>query len=153
MRLRRVAPEALKRVAITPGLVARVVGVIQSWDGDQITWAGLVDRTDAQLGYRWTRQALERHPEIKVAYKLCREESSRRQRKVILDPADSIYLQRAEKLAAEVAKLKAQLTAFEEQFALYQYNAHMRGVSAADLAQPMPVIDRGWSVARRANGG
>ncbi len=51
--------------------------------------------------------------------------------------------QRIERFLAEIAQLKNQITAYEDLFIRHHYNAHARGISEAELAMPLPPIDRG----------
>ena len=54
-----------------------------------------------------------------------------------------VWQRRAEALQQEVERLKRELTAYEERFIRYEYNAHAHGISPAELGKPLPPIDRG----------
>lgn len=131
-----------ERRHLTSADISKVVGLIQSWPEGRITWPLLVEYVALYVGHRWTRQALERHEAIKSAYLSVRDgrtsTTSRTQ-----DPAEVVRQRRTETLQRKVEQLKQQLATYEERFVRYEYNAHVRGVSPAELDRPLPEIDRG----------
>jgi hypothetical protein len=131
--------------------VTKICSLIGSWPGSKITWDLVVEHVQSFVGHRWTRQALEKHDRIKTAYHARRNSlrsGNRRRRTAPLNPAEVLLRQRVEGLQAEIDGLKAQITAYEDLFIRHHYNAHARGISEAELAAPLPPIDRGQTDGR-----
>ena len=108
-----------------------------------MTWGEIVAEAARQLSHTWTRQALERHGEIKKAY----TERRRRKGNGPTDPAIILLTQKVAGLKAEIESLVKRLALYDAKFVRYQYNAHARGVSPAELDQQLPPIKR-----RRSDG-
>ena len=125
--------------------VASIVTLVEGWSGKRITWPALCERVAASVGQSWTRQALEKHPSIKEAYQRVRDGNRKPGRKRSTDPTDVILMRRVEHLTEEVEKLRNQLSAYEERFVRYEYNAAARGLTPQQLGAPLPAIDRGRS--------
>lgn len=129
--------------------VENIVGLIERWPATRVTWPSLVDKVATTLGHTWTRQALERHEAIKAAYQRVRDRRRPPGRRQPTDPAEVILTRRAEALFKEVEQLRRQLTAYEERFVRYEYNAAMRGLTPQELAASLPAIDRGRSESQK----
>ena len=138
---RRAKPR--ERRNLTTADVSKIVDLIRSWPESRITWPLLVEHVATYVGYRWTRQALEKHEAVKGAYQAAREGRRPASHATTRDPAEVVWQRRAEALQQEVERLKRELTAYEERFIRYEYNAHAHGISPAELGKPLPPIDRG----------
>ena len=64
-----------------------------------------------------------------------------------IDPAVALLTERIERQVQEIGRLEKLVASYKDLFNGYQYNAHARGISPAELEMPLPLIDR-----RRSNG-
>lgn len=119
--------------------------VLRSWPAAKLTWGHLVDAVETYLGHRWTRQALEKQDAIKSAFQERKDalRGGRRASTAPTDPAEVVLQRRVGDLTKQVEDLKRQIASYEDLFIRHHYNAHARGVTAAELAMPLPRIDRG----------
>lgn len=111
------------------------------------SWQDVVAMGERAFGHRWTRQALERHDTIKKAYlakQLTPETTLSESPK---DPAVDLLEQRIASQAAELKRLRATINELNDLFVRYQYNAHARGISPAELEAPLPTVEK-----RRSDG-
>jgi len=137
----RRAPE---RRNLTPADVSRIVSLIESWPETRITWPLLVRHVEGFVGHAWTRQALERHEAIKAAYQAARDgRRGTAVRRGSGGATEEVLLRRVESLQGEIDRLKQQIATYQERFVRYEYNAHSRGISPAELGMPLSSIDRG----------
>ena len=140
-RLKRIVPS--RRRHLDAAAIAAVVTIVDGWpEGSRVVWEELANRVEEIVGHRWTRQALERSPAIKSAYLASVERSRAGVPRKVVDPAEVVALKRSEAVAAEIAELKRKLAAYEESFVRHIYNAQRVGISAGQLAAPMPAVDR-----------
>lgn len=123
--------------------VAAIRAIIEGWPDDgRITWEELVRHVRGTLGRTWSRQALDRHAEIKSAYlqrrRIEREDPGRRK----VDPAEVVQARHVASLKARIAELEERLAAYEAIFVRHQFNAERKGVMPGELDMPLPDIDR-----------
>jgi hypothetical protein len=127
-----------RRVRITDQHVSAICDIIQRWPRP-ITWNEIIAESTKILGHNWTRQALERHETIKAAYadkRDARPESSP------IHPAVALLTEKVERQAREIGRLEKLIESYKNLFIRYQYNAHARGITPAELEMPLPPIDR-----------
>ena len=122
--------------------VQNIVGIIDGWPSQSMTWVALVDQVTAVLGHTWTRQALEKHEAIKAAYQRVRDDRRPGGKRQPTDPAEVLLTRRVEGLKQEVEQLRRQVAGYEERFIRYQYNAYAQGMTPQELERPLPPIDR-----------
>ena len=116
-----------------------IVDIIDGWPAEtKLTWQRLIDQIGNRLGIHPTRQTLNRHADIKHAYQ-CRKNNTPQ---VQLSPSERILREQVEQLTAKNSRFSAQVNLFRQMFALWQYNAHKRGVTHEMLSEPLPRIDR-----------
>lgn len=124
--------------------VREIVSILDGWSGP-LSWELLVDAVERRLRARYTRQALHKHSRISDAFVL-RKKSLRQNEGAAWRPASSPELQAANgriaRLAAENERLEAENNRMLEQYALWAYNAHKRGLDIKFLSQPLPQVDR-----------
>lgn len=130
--------------------VGTVVAMLEAWDGP-LTWERLTDRVALVLGRPFSRQALDAHAQIKVAY----QSRKVRLRKILasvragkpdmseIPPELAMALQRAEALRARVDRLQTTVDTYELKFVTWLYNARIAGMSEDVLNTPLPPVDRG----------
>ena len=123
--------------------IAIIVTLIKRWRG-ALRWDDLIVEVKAQLDETYTRQALGRQPEIAKALKLRRQAPL----DVQLTAEQEAEKARAERDGAEIKRLRAVVSGYKELFALFVYNARLRGVTEAELRMPLDPIDRDRTVLR-----
>lgn len=121
--------------------IQRIVEVIDGCTG-KLTWDWLCDNAVKVVGKRPTRQSLNTHTRIKSAFKNKKERLKSGAGEIKTPPSLTVAAQRIKRLEEENARLKKENELFLEQFVVWQYNAHRRGLSEAQLNDPLPVIDR-----------
>lgn len=129
---------------IDKATAATVIGILDGWGG-KLSWDLLTEAVFAQLGHRYTRQALDANELISNAYKTHRvrlrgktpEEPSQE-----MSPEVRMLHESNERLEAENARLLAENLAYLETFTNWAYNAANRGLTEAYLNTPLPKIDK-----------
>lgn len=122
-----------------------IVGILDGWSG-KLTWDLLIESVEKRTRALYTRQALDRHARIKMAYQLTKERlsgtpRSERMRKLSAVEVQAM-LERYQRLQAENDRLKLENERLLEQFVTWAYNAHLRGLSSEYLSTPLMRVDR-----------
>jgi hypothetical protein len=130
--------KSVRRIRITDQHVGAICDIIERCPRP-ITWNEIIAESATTLGHNWTRQALERHEAIKAAYTAKREA---RPEPSPIDPAVAFLMEKVERQAWEIARLDKLVESYKDLFVRYQYNAHARGITPAELEMPLPPIDR-----------
>lgn len=130
---------------VTDADIDQVVGILDGWGG-KLTWDLLVDKVEERLHVRYTRQGLDKHERVKVAFSVRKKALARARDRAERPPSESPELDAAEqsivRLKGENDRLKAENQRLLEQFARWAYNAHTRGLAEGFLNQPLPPVDR-----------
>ncbi len=130
---------------IDDGTIGLIVGVLDGWSG-KLTWELLADAIEKRTRVRYTRQALDKHARVKMAFQLTKERLSgapRTARKHKVSEAEAEALaQRYERLRAENERLGRENNRLLEQFQTWLYNAHLKGLTREYLNTPLPSVDR-----------
>lgn len=121
---------------LTEALKQKIVYAITNWKDPEypeakITWPIVEKLARVITGGPRTRQALERHPEIKKAYKDKKSNVLRKNKKD----------QRVERLVEEKAALQQENQKLTEKFLRWSYNARTATripLSLEDLDRPLP---------------
>lgn len=123
--------------------IEQVVRLLDGWES-KLTWEALIEAVVTRLHCRYTRQALHRHERIRLAYAL--RKGSLRGQKQALNRSASGQLPdangRIARLEAENERLEAENQRLLEQFVVWAYNAHTRGLDKEFLSQPLPRVNR-----------
>lgn len=139
---RRKAPSRRSK-NLSDGAIEQVVRVLDAWSG-KLTWEGLVDALVPRLHFRYTRQALHKHERIRAAFTLRKKALPG---STVSGPEDACKVgsdaAQIARLRAENARLELENQRLLEQFVVWAYNAHTRGLSAEFLSQPLPRVNRG----------
>lgn len=128
---------------IRPAEVESIVAVIRGWSSPRFTWAEVCDASAPILGYKPTRQGLFGHDAIASAFDV-----RKRKKRIAPDttaPKPSslaVAAKRLETIKSENEELKLQNDRFRDLFQVWQYNAYKRGMTEAQLNEPLPKIDR-----------
>lgn len=143
MKAQRKRPVTRRGKNLTDDAIEQIVRLLDGWEG-KLTWEALIDATVTRLHCKYTRQALHKHERIRAAYVL-RKESLGGQKKTSL-PCGSGPLTdataRIARLEAENQRLEAENQRLLEQFVVWAYNAHTRGLDKEFLSQPLPRVNR-----------
>lgn len=134
---------------LTDDAIEQIVRILDGWEG-KLTWEALIDATVTRLHCKYTRQALHKHERIRAAYAL-RKESLGGQKGVAGSRgsgplADAVA--RIARLEAENQRLEAENQRLLEQFVVWAYNAHTRGLDKEFLSQPLPRVNRNQTTPR-----
>jgi hypothetical protein len=128
-------------------IIEVIVGLLDGWTG-KLTWELLIDAVAERTRSIYSRQALYMHERIRMAYQLRKAglATSINQPQKAAEKLSTVevekLLERLNRLSAENTRLKMENERFSEQFAVWAYNAHSRGIPEAFLSRPLPAIDR-----------
>ena len=128
---------------LTDDAIEQIVRLLDCWSG-KLTWEALIEVIVTRLHYRYTRQALHKHERIKAAYTLRKESLGTSE---MAKPREARQLgeevmNRIARLEAENQRLEAENQRLLEQFVVWAYNAHTRGLSKEFLSHPLPRVNR-----------
>lgn len=125
-----------------------IVAILDGWSGP-ISWDRVIDAVELRLFSRYTRQALYAHEKVRYAFAACKGRPAQAAGpRGTKQSAESKALHaRLARRETEVARLQTENTRLLEQFVVWLYNAHTRGLSLADLERPMPPVRRGQTKA------
>jgi hypothetical protein len=132
--------------------IGEIVGILDGWTGP-LSWKILIEAIEELTRVRYTRQALNNHTRIKLAFSLRREALKAigvTMRVNAKTPEVEASHQINARLQAEIDRLKAENTRLLEQFVRWSYNANNRGVREEVLNRPLPDVNRGSSFRRPA---
>ena len=123
--------------------VQDICGILDGWTG-KLTWEFLIEELLRRWRRGYTRQALDRHSRIKLAFIAAKSRlrsspvNIKRQGPVELGLARD----RIQRLEAENQRLKRENEYLINQFLRWASNAHIKGLTKADLDRPLVPVDR-----------
>jgi hypothetical protein len=133
---------------LTDDAIKKIVRLLDGWSG-KLTWEALLDTIALRLHHRYTRQTLHKHERIRAAYSQ-KKEALRDCSKIDLSPVgltlDGEVIRKIARLEAENQRLEAENQQLLEQFVVWAYNAHVRGLTKEYLSQPLPQVNRDQSL-------
>lgn len=124
--------------------VHRVLQLLDGWKG-ALTWDSLVEACAKRIGVRSVRQTLYRSVRIREAYELAKERSRSSIASVPLPSSLAAAAERIQRLEAENTRLRKENDGLLEQFVVWQYNAHVKGMTECELNSALPKVDLGVS--------
>jgi hypothetical protein len=129
---------------ITENEVKVVLQIIDEWSQDEkLTWDALCNTYETVFEQKTTRQRLERHNRLKLAYKDKKEAFKNHVTPTVsVPPSLKIAQERINRLNSQVERLSRENQALLEQFKVWQYNAYCSGMKEHELNRPLPPIDR-----------
>jgi hypothetical protein len=130
--------------------ISEIVGIVDGCTGP-LSWNILIEAIDELTGVRYTRQALNNHERIKLAFAVRRETLKTTGVPTRIDkasPEHAALLQVNARQEAQIDRLKAENARLLEQFVRWSYNANNRGVGEEVLNRPLPAVNRGSSLRR-----
>jgi hypothetical protein len=107
---------------------------LTNWSKPKITWNAVVTRVAALIGKRFSRQALESHPEIYGAY----VDAKKRLRNGLPPAKRKPLAERVTALQAENKRLREENDALVEKFVTWLFNAESYGLRTDQLNAPLP---------------
>lgn len=136
-------PVAKRAKNLTDDAIEQIVRLLDGWTG-KLTWEALIDTIATKLYSRYTRQALYKHERIRMAYLLRKEALGRPSKDETLPRTGQLgeAMTRIARLEAENQRLDAENRRLLEQFVVWAYNAHTRGLDKNFLSQPLPHVNR-----------
>jgi hypothetical protein len=132
--------------------ISEIVGIMDGCTGP-LSWNILIEAIDELTRVRYTRQALNNHARIKLAFSLRRESLKATgvpMRVNTATPELAALRQANARREAEIDRLKVENSRLLEQFVRWSYNANNRGVGEEVLNRPLPTVNRGSSLHRSA---
>jgi hypothetical protein len=132
--------------------ISEIVGIVDGCTGP-LSWNILIEAIDERTRVRYTRQALNNHERIKLAFCVRREALKATRGLMRADtatPEHAALLQINARREAEIDRLKAENARLLEQFVRWSYNANNRGVGEEVLNRPLPAVNRDSSFRRPA---
>lgn len=131
---------------LTDTRIASIVGILDGWSG-RLTWALLLEAIEKRLKASYTRQTLHQHERIRLAFGLAKKRLLDGVEGVNLcglSPVEArVFAERYELLLAKVERLQVENGRLLEQFVVWAYNAHTRGLDEAFLNRSIPEVNRG----------
>jgi len=132
--------------------ISEIVSIVDGCTGP-LSWKLLIETIDELTRVRYTRQALNNHARIKLAFSVRRETLKATRGPMRVDTATpelAALLQVNARREAEIDRLKAENARLLEQFVRWSYNANNRGVGEEVLNRPLPSVNRDSSLRRPA---
>ncbi len=119
-----------------------IVDIIRGWPKDKISWEEICEASGNIIGRTPTRQTLNAHAEIKVAYAAKKGGLKVYGPRAAMPSSLAVAAQRIARLQTENDELRLKNDALLEQFVKWQYNAYKYGVKLHQLEENLPPIDR-----------
>lgn len=122
--------------------IDKVIGMLDGWR-DELTWESLCAACYNAIGTTPVRQTLYRIERVRQAYLVAKERIRNGAEDLPIPTSLRVAAERIARLENENKRLKRELAALLHQFVVWQYNAHVKGLTNVDLNRPLPTIDRG----------
>lgn len=127
--------------------IKSVIGIIRRMP-EPVSWQGIVDAVERELGDAYTRQALSAHAPIRAAYDGRKRGEPARPGGPRLSQRARANKDRIDQLVAKVARAERERDACREAMARWAHNAFQFGMSEWELDAPLEAIDRSLSIPR-----
>lgn len=124
--------------------IADICEILDDWSTDsKLSWDKLVDAVEHSLGFKTTRQTLQKYARIKNALKEVKAINSGAAPKanVSLPPSLKIAAERLEKKENTIKRLEEENRQLLEKFHIWLYNAHSLNITPEQLNTPLPMKD------------
>ena len=124
--------------------IKEIVEILDGWTAEDLSWARLVDEVAKRKLCTYVKQALHKHERIRNAFEITKKRLPKTKVAVArkVSPEVQILLDCKVRLEAKIERLEAENNRLLEQIVLFQRNAYVRGLTEADLTQPLPSVDR-----------
>lgn len=119
--------------------IEKAVRLLDGWAG-KLTWERYLAMLEVEVGHKYTKAAMLRHPRIKAAWdhakELARDGDTAGSSRSAIETEKAI--ERVRLLEARVERLTRENNALLEQFVRWSHNAVRRGLTIDDLDHPLP---------------
>ncbi|HDS1731184.1 hypothetical protein [Pseudomonas putida] len=124
---------------LTDNGIEKAVRLLDGWAG-KLTWDRYLALLEVEVGHKYTKAAMLRHPRIKAAWNHAKDLSRCEEGETTPRGAIELEktLERVRLLEARVGRLTRENNALLEQFVRWGHNAVRRGVTIDELDQPLP---------------
>ena len=123
--------------------IEAIITLIRDWPKETIAWREVCDKANSILGYTPSRQGLSQHEKILIAFQARKRNLHVQPQKSAPTPSSlAIAAQRISRLQSENSELELQIKKLRHRFRVWQYNAHARNMTEADLDRALPIIDK-----------
>lgn len=113
------------------------VKLLDGWAG-KLTWERYLTVLELEIGHKYTKAAMLRHPRIADAWRHAKDRSSNVSEGGYGNVALSQAQARIKRLESRVERLERENNLLLEQFLRWSYNAASRGLSPEVLERPLP---------------
>ncbi|MFG0753693.1 hypothetical protein ACF8O8_12830 [Pseudomonas sp. TYF_14] len=122
--------------------IEKAVRLLDGWAG-KLTWDRYLAMLEVELGHRYTKAAMLRHPRIKAAWghakEVARDDDSAGAAGGSRGAIETEKaMERVRLLEARIERLTRENNALLEQFVRWSHNAVRRGLTIDDLDHPLP---------------
>lgn len=127
---------------LTEKKIRDICEMMDGWRGP-LTWRALAEAVERLIGQRYTRQALNSHERIRLAYTLRKKVVTEQPTRSIGSSNETRAMQeRITRLEIERARLTRENERLLGRIAVWAYNASLYGLNEERLNRPMPSTDR-----------
>ncbi len=119
--------------------IEKAVRLLDGWAG-KLTWDRYLAMLEVDIGHKYTKAAMLRHPRIKSAWDHAKEHAKDDNGVSVSRSAveTNKALERVKLLEARVERLTRENNALLEQFVRWSHNAVRGGLTLDDLDRPLP---------------
>ena len=121
--------------------IERIVEILDGWK-EKLGWEALCDACQPVIGVKPARQTLMKFARIKNAFIATKKRLKEAIPELPAPPSMRVAIERIARLERENDRLKRENTELLQQFVVWQYNAHIHGLSDRELNKALPGIDR-----------
>lgn len=119
--------------------IDKAVRLLDGWAG-KLTWDRYLAMLEVEIGHKYTKAAMLRHPRIKAAWdyakELARDDNGVTVSRSAVETEKA--LERVKLLESRVERLTRENNALLEQFVRWSHNAVRGGLTLDDLDRPLP---------------
>lgn len=127
---------------ITDKDIEKIVGMLDGWQ-DKLSWDFLCEACLPVIGTKPARQTLMKFSRIEQAFDACKQRLKDGAPAIATPPSMRVAMERIMRLETENERLKRENWDLLQEFIVWQYNAHVHGLTARELNKALPGIDRG----------
>lgn len=127
---------------LKPRDIEVIVSLIHGWRDTKLTWDAICEAAEALVGKKPTRQSLNAHEAIVIAYGVAKKGLRVAGAKNPRPGSIKMAAARIAKLERELEQAKEENRLLRQRFVMWQYNAYKHGLNEHRLNEPLPKIDR-----------
>lgn len=120
-----------------------IVQVIRAWPKSTISWDDVLRKATPILGFTPSRQGMNQRKPILEAFQAKKKHLHTTPDHTSPMPSSlAVAAKRIDILNSQIAELTSINTRLKDRLQIWQYNAHLKGMTETMLDQPLPSIDR-----------